>query len=129
MELSKTILFSKNKKKIKEVKSTAGFIFKEALILLHPFIPFITEELWLKNRLKKQKEKYLMYSNWIKDNKVQKDKEITNVNQVIDVISKIRSFKNELNVSPGSFIDISIENIKNDNKKLFVMIILIKTLI
>ena len=61
-----------------------------------------------------------MYSNWIKDNKVQKDKEITNVNQVIDVISKIRSFKNELNVSPGSFIDISIENIKKDNKKLFV---------
>ena len=120
LELSKTILFSKNKKKIKEVKSTAGFIFKEALILLHPFIPFITEELWLKNRLKKQKEKYLMYSNWIKDNKVQKDKEITNVNQVIDVISKIRSFKNELNVSPGSFIDISIENIKKDNKKLFV---------
>ena len=120
LELSKTILFSKNKKKIKEVKSTAGFIFKEALILLHPFIPFITEELWLKNRLKKQKEKYLMYSNWIKDNKVQKDKEITNVNQVIDVISKIRSFKNELNVSPGSFIDISIENIKKNNKKLFV---------
>ena len=61
-----------------------------------------------------------MYSNWIKDNKVQKDKEITNVNQVIDVISKIRSFKNELNVSPGSFIDISIENIKKNNKKLFV---------
>ena len=120
LELSKTILFSKNNKKIKEVKSTAGFIFKEALILLHPFIPFITEELWLKNRLKKQKEKYLMYSNWIKDNKVQKDKEITNVNQVIDVISKIRSFKNELNVSPGSFIDISIENIKKNNKKLFV---------
>ena len=120
LELSKTILFSKNKKKIKEVKSTAGFIFKEALILLHPFIPFITEELWLKNRLKKQKEKYLMYSNWIKDNKVQKDKEITNVNQVIDVISKIRSFKNELNVSPGSFIDISIENIKKNNKKLFI---------
>ena len=120
LELSKTILFSKNKKKIKEVKSTAGFIFKEALILLHPFIPFITEELWLKNRLKKQKEKYLMYSNWIKDNKVQKDKEIKNVNQVIDVISKIRSFKNELNVSPGSFIDISIENIKKNNKKLFV---------
>ena len=33
LELSKTILFSKNKKKIKEVKSTAGLIFKEALIL------------------------------------------------------------------------------------------------
>ena len=70
LELSKTILFSKNKKKIKEVKSTAGFIFKEALILLHPFIPFITEELWLKNRLKKQKEKYLPFHHLLLKNQL-----------------------------------------------------------
>jgi len=120
LELSKTIFFSKDKNYNKEVRSTAGFVFKEALILLHPFIPFITEELWLKNKLKKEKEKYLMYSQWIKDRKVQKDKEITNVNKVIDVISKIRSFKNELNVSPGSFIDISIQNINKEKKKLFI---------
>tara|TARA_Y100001970_G_scaffold126327_1_gene156223 strand:- start:18480 stop:21113 length:2634 start_codon:yes stop_codon:yes gene_type:complete len=120
LELSKTILSSKNAKNIKEVKSTAGFVFKEALVLLHPFIPFITEELWLKNKLKKQKEKYLMYSNWIKDSKIRKDKEIANVDQVIDVISKIRSFKNELNVSPASYIDISIENVKKEKKSLFL---------
>jgi valyl-tRNA synthetase len=29
------------------------------------------------------------------------------------MISEIRSFKNELNISPGSFIDISIEKVKN----------------
>jgi len=120
LELSKTILFSKNKKHITEVKSTSGFVFKEALILLHPFIPFITEELWLKNKLGSQKDKYLMYAPWIKDKKVKKDKEITNVNQVIDAISKIRSFKNELNVSPGSFIDISIENVRKEKQNLFL---------
>ena len=120
LELSKTILFSKNRKHIQEVKSTSGFVFKEALILLHPFIPFITEELWLKNKLVKQKEKYLMYAPWIKDNKIKKDKEITNVNQVIDVISKIRSFKNELNVSPGSFVDISIQNVSKEKQNLFL---------
>ena len=120
LELSKTILFSNNKKHIKEVKSAAGFVFKEALILLHPFIPFITEELWLKNKLRKKKEKYLMYANWIEEKKVLKDKETTNVNQVIDVISKIRSFKNELNISPGSFIDISIQSIKKEKQNLFL---------
>ena len=120
LELSKTILFSKNRKYIQEVKSTSSFVFKEALILLHPFIPFITEELWLKNKLTKQKEKYLMYAPWIKDNKVKKDKEITNVNQVINVISKIRSFKNELNVSPGSFVDVSIQNVSKEKQNLFL---------
>ncbi len=120
LELSKTVLSSNNKKNIKEVKATSGFIFKEILILLHPFIPFITEELWLKNKLGNKKEKYLMYVNWIKDNKAQKDKEITDVNQVIDLISRIRSFKNELSVSPGSFIDISVQSVSKNKQNLLL---------
>ena len=120
LELSKTILFSKDKKYIEEVKKTSAFVFKELLVLLHPFIPFITEELWLQNKLGSKKNKYLMYTSWIKDRKAQKDKETTNVNQLIDVISEIRSFKNELNVSPGSFIDISIKNVSKNKKNLFL---------
>ena len=120
LELSKTIFFSKDKKYIDEVKLTSGFVFKEFLILLHPFIPFITEELWLKNKLGNKKSKFLMYSSWIKDRKIQKSKEITNVNNLIDVISKIRSFKNELNVSPGSFIDISIQDMSKEKQNLFL---------
>jgi len=120
LELSKTILSSSNKKHIKEVKAISGFIFKESLILLHPFIPFITEELWLKNRLTNQKEKYLMHTPWIKDSKIQKNKEIINVNQIIDVIYKIRSFKNELSISPGSFIEISTQNLSKKNENLFL---------
>ena len=38
---------------------------------------------------------------------------------IINIISEIRSFKNELNVSPGSFIDVSISNI-NKNQKDFI---------
>ena len=120
MEFSKTIFSSKEKKSIEEVKKTSGFIFKELLVLLHSFIPFITEELWLKNKLGSKKNKFLMHTPWIKDEKVQNDKEISNVNQLIDVISKIRSFKNELNVSPGSFIDISIKNVSREKQKLFL---------
>ena len=120
LEFSKTIFSSKEKKHIEEVKKTSGFIFKELLVLLHSFIPFITEELWLKNKLGSKKNKFLMHTPWIKDVMVQNDKEISNVNQLIDVISKIRSFKNELNVSPGSFIDISIKNVSREKQKLFL---------
>ena len=31
--------------------------------------------------------------------------------KIINIISELRSFKNELNVSPGSFVDISINKI------------------
>jgi valyl-tRNA synthetase len=39
--------------------------------------------------------------------------------KIINIISEIRSFKNELNVSPGSFIDMSINSI-NEEQKLFI---------
>ncbi len=120
LELSKTILFSKNQKDVMEVKNTSGQIFKEILILLHPFIPFITEELWLKNRLKTKRTKYLMYANWIHPKKVKIDKSIKNVNEIIQLISSIRSFKNELNVKPGSFVDISIEKLDRKKQMLFL---------
>ena len=120
LEFSKTILFSKNKKHIKEVRTTSSFIFKQILILLHPFIPFITEELWLKNKLGNKKNKYLMYTPWIKDKKIKKDQESINVEKLIEIISKIRSFKNELNVSPGSFIDISIQSVSKNRQKLIL---------
>jgi len=120
LEFSKTILFSKNQRDIREVKKTSGQIFKEILILLHPFIPFITEELWLKNKLKTKTTKYLMYANWIHPKKVKIDKSIKNVNEIIQLISSIRSFKNELNVKPGSFVDISIEKLDRKKQMLFL---------
>ena len=129
LALSKTILFSNNKKDIIEVKKTSCQIFKEILILLHPFIPFITEELWLKNKLKTKTSKYLMHANWLKDKKLKADKEVENVNQIIKIISSIRSFKNELNITPGSFIDVSIEKIgKNKQSPFFKNEVVIKKL-
>ena len=120
LELSKTILFSKKNKDIEEVKNTSGQIFKEILILLHPFMPFITEELWLQNKLKTKSTKFLMFANWINEKKFKKDKNIENVNEIIDMISSIRSFKNELNVSPGSFVDISIDKLDKRKQKLIL---------
>ena len=112
VELSKTILNSKNKEDIKEVRIVSSYIFKQILILTHPFIPFITEEIWLKNKLDNSKKNFLMLANWPKG-KSKKDKDFKEVKKMINIISEIRSFKNELNISPGSFIDISVEKINN----------------
>ena len=40
LELSKTILFSNDKSSINEVRDVSGSIFKEILILMHPFYTF-----------------------------------------------------------------------------------------
>ena len=119
IELSKTILFSDDEKAKKEVKEVSAYIFKQILIILHPFIPFVTEKIWLKNKFDKSNKNFLMYKNW-PSGKAKKDQSQKDVEKIIDIISELRSFKNELNVSPGSFVDISIHNIKKNNQ-IFIM--------
>ena len=118
IELSKTILYSDDKNSIDEVKQVSSYIFREILIILHPFIPFITEEIWLNNNLDKKSEDFLMFANW-SDDQFEKSKDHEDVNKLIEIITSIRSFKNELVVSPGSFIDISIEHCSQEIDKFF----------
>ena len=115
LELSKTILFSDNEGEKSEVKKVSSYVFKQILILLHPFIPFVTEEIWLKNKFDNSSKNFLMHANW-PTGKINKDNNTEQVENIINIISEIRSFKNELNVSPGSFIDMSINNINDDQK-------------
>ena len=83
---------------------------------MHPFIPFVTEEIWLKNKLDNSGKNYLMFSNWIAG-KIKKDNDFKEVEKVIDIITQIRSFKNELNINPGSYIDISLVKINKKSKE------------
>ena len=95
-----------------------SYIFKEILILTHPFIPFITEEIWLKNKLDNSNRDFLMLKNW-PSGKFKIDKDYRDVENIIHIISQIRSFKNELNINPGSYIDVSLSKINKKNKVFF----------
>ena len=118
LELSKTIFFSDKKKDILETRNVSSYIFREILIILHPFIPFITEELWLKNKLDKNSKDFLMYANW-STNLAEEDVSHKNVSKIIEIITSLRSFKNELGVPPGSFVEISLDKTNKDEHKFY----------
>ena len=60
-----------------------------------------------------------MHTNWTL-NKMKKDKNIKEVQKIIDLISQLRSFKNELNVSPGSFVDMSLSNLPKKDQDFII---------
>ena len=66
LELSKTILFSDDEDAKEEVKKVSAYVFKQILVLLHPFIPFVTEEIWLKNKLFRIIQPYLLSRSCLK---------------------------------------------------------------
>ncbi len=116
LELSKTVFYSENNENIEETRNVASFIFTQILVILHPFIPFLTEEIWLKNKLDKDGKDFLMLKNW-SESSSNKDKDSDEVNEIIEFVSSIRSFKNEIEISPGSFVKILVSKINPEIKK------------
>ena len=119
LEFSKSIFFSNNQNQIKETKKVFGFIFSNILLTLHPFIPFVTEELWHKLKFSDLLKSPLI--NFVSDDKIKliKNQNIELINWLIKLVSLIRSTKVILQVSPGNFVDICIDHLP-ENKKNFL---------
>jgi len=62
IEESKEKLKSDKPEIVFSIKYTLRYILKTTLILLHPFMPFITEEIW--SEIKDNNENLLMVTNW-----------------------------------------------------------------
>ncbi len=80
---------------IRETKNTASRVIAEAIRLLHPFMPFITEELWEKVF---KGEGMLITSSWPEITATGGDDAAAEISFVVDLITQIRSIRNEMNV-------------------------------
>jgi valyl-tRNA synthetase len=88
-----------------ESKHVAGWVIDQILVMLHPFMPFITEELW---HAMGERNCDLIHAKW-PEPKAQPDRNaIVETNWVIETISKTRSFKAELNIPPGTRLTANI---------------------
>ncbi|MGC1470635.1 MAG: valine--tRNA ligase [Sphingorhabdus sp.] len=86
-----------------ESKTVAGWVLDQILVMLHPFMPFITEELW---HAMGERQYDLIVAKWpepkAKVDAVAKHE----VDWLIDLISEIRSVRTELNVPVASKVDL-----------------------
>ena len=103
------------------VQKTALFVLKNSLKLMHPFIPFVTEETY--SRLNAG-DKCLSVAPWPVLQKELMDKEAFNQMQtIIDVISTIRNIRTQWNVKPNDSVDVilspdnvSVERLLKENQ-------------
>jgi valyl-tRNA synthetase len=82
-----------------ETRAVAGWVFDQILVMLHPFMPFITEELWHAMGTRKHD---LIHAKWPSpDAAIYLDAK-AETEWLIRLISQIRTVRTELNVPPGA---------------------------
>ena len=99
VELSKPLLNSDDSKIKNETRQTMGWVIDHCLILLHPIMPFITEELW--ETLSKRNE-MLVHCDWPEyDSALIDHAADLEMNWVVNLIESIRSARAQLRVPAG----------------------------
>jgi valyl-tRNA synthetase len=92
-----------------EARMTAAWTRDQIFALLHPFMPFITEELW--DRTAAQRDSLLIEAQWPQLSQLPQDEAAANeMCWVIDLVSGIRSVRAEMNVPASAKVALVLKD-------------------
>jgi len=121
IELVKPRLYDKESDSRLEAQYVLTYVLSNTLKLLHPFMPFITEEIW--QHLPHEGQS-IMISKWPEyDENYRFDEEEKQMLMIMDAIKNIRNIRAEMNVAPSKkaklYIVTSYHNIFEQGKTFF----------
>ncbi len=103
LELIKPSLNGSDEALKAETRQTAAFVLDEVLKLLHPFMPFITEEIWDKvSEHGPDRETFLMLTGFPDPIDFEADADAEEIEWVISLITDLRSARSDLHVPAGA---------------------------
>ena len=103
IEITKPIIQGSDESTKAETRVTTAWARDQILKLLHPFMPFITEELWARTS-ETSRERLLIVAPWPVIATGRADAASAEMNWVIDLIKGVRSVRAEMNVPAGAKI-------------------------
>lgn len=108
IEATKPMLYGDNERAKLNALTVLNFVLDEILKLMHPFIPFVTEEIYQYKQTGKRHA--LMMQEWPKYNKkFNYYKEAKAFEGVMDIIKAIRNVRNEMQVAPSKKIKVYVK--------------------
>ncbi len=109
LEFTKPVLGGPDGAAKEETRRTAAWALDQILNMLHPFMPFITEELW--ERMADKREGRLISTAWpsYPENLRDGDAE-AEMDWVVRLIAQVRAVRVEMNVPPGARIPLLIKD-------------------
>ncbi len=114
LEFAKPILQGGDGPAKVETRAMAAWVLDQILHLLHPFMPFITEELW--QQLAGDRGHFLMTAGWpslsFQDGGVEAE-----LDWLVKLISSIRAVRAEMNVPPGARVPLLVKGAGEESKR------------
>ena len=107
IEMIKPIFYGDNEAEKAETRAAFAWVLDRILVILHPFMPFITTELW--NNTCDERAEKLIHTTWPKSEKI--DTEAMNdIDWAIDLISAVRSLRSEMNLPAGAKLTVYLKD-------------------
>ncbi|KAF0211486.1 MAG: valyl-tRNA, partial [Methylocystaceae bacterium] len=100
VELAKPMLQGADGEEKDETRATTAFVLDQIYALLHPFMPFLTEELWaIKGADGPKRETMLALAAWPSLEGLEDAEAESEIGWVVDLISEVRSLRAEMNLT------------------------------
>jgi valyl-tRNA synthetase len=113
LELAKPVLTGPDGPAKAETQAMVAWARDEILKLLHPFMPFITEELWAVAATRKR-DTILTLAQWPTYHGLQNDQAEAEIGWVVDLITAVRSLRAEMNIAPATLTPLLLVNAAKD---------------
>ena len=108
LELVKPLLSGDDGKGKDETRATVAFVRDHVFKLLHPFMPFVTEELWERTAPQaKPRDNLLVLTPW-PELEIGDPEAADEMNWIVDLIGEIRSVRAEMNVPPAAQMPLTL---------------------
>ena len=112
LELAKPVFNGTDEAAKAEVRAATAWTLDQILALLHPFMPFITEELWtVTGEEGPARTNVLALSRWPQLKGLENAEAEAEIGWLVDAISAIRSVRAEMNVAPGAQVPLVLAGV------------------
>ena len=104
VELSKPVLQGPDGPARTETRATAAFVLDHIIRFMHPFMPFITEELWARTAGERARDQLVVLSDWPVLTGLDDAAARSEINWLVRLIQDIRAVRAEMNVPAGAMM-------------------------
>ncbi|MGI8569090.1 MAG: valine--tRNA ligase [Methylocella sp.] len=117
LELAKPLLQGADGPAKDETRATTAFVREQIVKLLHPFMPFMTEELWAITTGKElPRATLLALAKWPELDGCENPEAEAEIGFIVELISEIRSVRAEMNVPAAAQIPLMLVNASPETK-------------